>query len=127
MPAWRASQWEAPRGQPRAELIYGTAAGSTAGMRPAEEMPQRGPEAGIPACQQTLRVGKAAANPVHGPPARAEPPQPFPVRDLGSGEAGFLLRHHDVTTRVGTGPRKTSSWTGSTLVQNAGSELSAFP
>lgn len=42
--------------------------------------------------------------------------QHFPVRDLGSGDTGFLLRHHDVTMRVGTGPRKTSSWTGSTLV-----------
>lgn len=42
--------------------------------------------------------------------------QQFPVRDLGSGDTGFLLRHHDVTMRVGTGPRKTSSWTGSTLV-----------
>lgn len=53
--------------------------------------------------------------------------QCFPVRDLGSGDPGFLLRHCDVTMRVGTEPRKTSSWTGSTLVQNTGSELRAFP
>lgn len=64
----------------------------------------------------------------HGPPAHCRDLwQPFPVRDLGSGEAGFLLRHCDVTTRVGTRPRKTSSWIGSTLVQNTGSERSAFP
>lgn len=53
--------------------------------------------------------------------------QHFPVRDLGPGEAGFLLRHCDVTARVGTGPRKTSSCTGPTLVQDTGSELSAVP
>lgn len=52
--------------------------------------------------------------------------QCFPVRDLGSGDPGFLLRHCDVTVRVGTEPRKTSSCTGSTLVQNTGSVLRAF-
>lgn len=53
----------------------------------AEEMPQQ-PEAGIPARQQTLRVGRAAASPVCTPLLpRLGLRQHFPVRDLGSGEA----------------------------------------
>ena len=82
----------------------------------------------IPACEQVLWVGNTAANPVCMDclPCR-NLWQCFPVRDLGSGDPGFLLRHCDVTMRVGTEPRKTSSWTGSTLVQNTGSELRAFP
>lgn len=114
MPAWRASHLGSP--PPRAELIFSRApAGITASLRPGGGNAPGRPR---PHSRPPRRAGPAALL-----PGRAS----FPVRDLGSGEAGFLLRHRAVTTRVGTGPRKTSSWTGSTLVRNIGSELSAFP
>lgn len=101
---WR-GRWRHRQRQDRAEEAQGAA------RRPRSSPGER--TAGLEACASLLPVQSLQ--------------QHFPVRDLGPGEAGFLLRHCDVTARVGTGPRKTSSCTGPTLVQDTGSELSAVP
>lgn len=129
LPAWRATHLEVSRGKRRAELIYGTTTGITTGIRT-----KRGKchNAALRPALQPVNKYCGLGMLLRAQCAWTACPcrnlwQHFPVRDLGSGEAGFLLRHHDVTTRVGTEPRKTSSWTGSTLVQSTGSELSASP
>lgn len=106
-------------------------------MAPAQALPQAWGPGGGNATAARGRHSRLSANTagwegcckpsVHGPPARAGPPTTLSCERPGLWGGRFLLRHHDVTTRVGTGPRQTSSWTGSTLVQNIGSELSAFP
>lgn len=82
----------------------------------------------IPACEQTLWAGMLLLAPCAWTAGHAETPDStFLWETWALGRPCFLLCHRDVTTRVGTQPRKTSFWTRPTLVQNTGSVLSAFP
>ena len=123
-PAWRATMWKSPgKVQSKADLWRHYWHWDQAG-----ETPQPSPEASFQPVNESCGLGILLQTQCAWTACPCRNLwQHFPVRDLGSGDPGFLLCHWDVTMRVGTGPRKTSSWTGSTLVQNTGSELRAFP
>lgn len=128
LPAWVAGRPEVSQGEHRAEPIYGTTVASPQAQDRAEAVPGAGSAGRSPeAALQPGRECRGLGRPLQAVLPVQDLRRHFPVRDLGPGEAGFLLRHCDVTTRVGTGPRKTSSCTGPTLVQDTGAELSAVP